>query len=456
MNRHRHDRHSQRVISLLLAAGLLATGCRPEPSLPPGLADEQRQARAAARSAKSELKNAERVESEQREEYERLEARLAELDDAEAERQAAYRRAADEHARYQATLEKIESLGQDCLGGNPPNDAKELYQYLASFNSTPERDQAITRLEACRKALVKGSKKDILESAQLLRAAFAEDVEDTFDDNNPYYRGSLNAIVRGDTLLVKMRGTYRGRRRHSQEQVDAWCSKTELFSQITLRNSHGTFTCAPGGSMKEIERSILTDDGLLPPWSPPPPGSAPTPAPAPSIPPPPPGLPEEEHLTQQAATLRADLDAASTEVSRRHDTLNSAESTLSRLDRRAADANQVQRQDLETSARRTQVAGLAIGGLGLLSTSVGAYLVYRRIGVRDELDRAPQFDAFGQATDTSELEAKDDQLTTGIRIGIGVGLPLIATGALLLFLGNQRNDRAKSLALGPGGLVLRF
>ncbi len=453
---HSQNSHFHRPLSIFLAAGLLTVACKPSASTAPGLAEERHQARAALRSAKSDLISAEDLEAERKTEYERLAARLAEFSDAEAERQASLRRVADGYERYQAALSTAESLGRDCLGGEPPEYVQESYRYLATFESSPERDQAIERLESCRRVLAKSEKKSIRESVREVRAAFAREVEDTFDENNPYSRGDLIATVRGDFLIVKMRGTYQGRRRHSQAQVEDWCSETLFFSGITLRNSHGTFRCDAGGSMKEIETAILSDVGLLPPWTPVVSGSTPTPTSFPSTPPPPLDGPDENILQQQAVLLHANWDAAVTVAESRRDAVDNAQALADRLDEQIVAADEARRQDFEDSGHKLQLGGYGVGGLGVLSTGIGAYLLNSRSEVRKQIESESRLEALGLPADPSELEAKAARQTTGIQIGLGVGIPLIATGALLFLLGKMRKDRGRSLAFGSGGLKIRF
>ncbi|MCA9638591.1 MAG: hypothetical protein KC420_21325, partial [Myxococcales bacterium] len=366
----------------------------------------------------------------------------------------AYHQAASEVTRYHATIDAVNELGRDCQGGRPPEDAKERYRYLASFESTPERDAAIVRLEPCRRALVKEAKRTIRAAASRLRQEFAEGIEDAFDTNNPYSRGSLVATVRGEDLVVKMRGNFEGRRRHSQDQVDAWCSQTELFKTISLHNAHGTFTCSAGGSLKAIEAAILTEEGLLPPWTPPIAGENPTPAPVAA--PPPAGGPAKIQLAEEAASLKAELDAAEAEVARRRDEHERASAALTRSERRAEEADAKHRQQLAESARTTQLAGLIVTGTGGILTSVGAYLAYQRIDVKAQIDAAKNAGPLGPIVDLDALETKYERQTTGIAVGIGVGIPLIAVGVALLVVGKRRKDAATALTLGPRGLQLEF
>ena len=453
---HTQNRQFQRLFPISLMIGLLSVACKPSPSAAPGLVEEHHQARAALRSVKLDLKEAEGIEAERRKEYERLAARLAELRAVEAERQASLQRIADGYDRYQAALRSAEELGEDCLGGLPPEHVRELYRYLATFESSPERDQAIERLEPCRRILVKGKKKLVRETAREMRAEFAVEIEDTFDENNPYSRGHLTATVRGDSLIVNMRGNYEGRRRHSQEQVDSWCSQSVLFAQITLRNSHGTFRCRPGGSMKRITTLILTEDGLLPAWTPAVSGPKATPTAFPSTPPPPRDGPDERILAQQAVLLHANWEAATANSESRREAVDDASAVAKRLEDQIAAADQTRRQDLEDSGRKVQLGGYVVGGMGVLSTAIGAYLIQSRSTVRAEIESASVLETMGFASDTSEREAKAERQTLGIQIGLGVGIPLVATGALLVLLGRMRKDRATSLALGSGGLVLKF
>lgn len=449
-----------RTVHVSLVAVLIATGCRPTPALSPEELERGRRARVAARAARSELAEAEDAAAKRRAEHEAVVGRLTAVDEAEAERIEDHRRSVEAVARYRAAIDVANGLGRDCRGGEPPDDAVALHVYLAAFEASAERDAALARLEVCRRILVRDAKKEIRQTVAKLQREFAEAIEDAFDANNPYSRGQFTATVSGDALVVRMKGNFEGRWRHSQEQIDAWCAETSLFTRITLSNAHGTFTCAPAGSPAAIEASLLAEEGLLPPWSPASPGSSPTPSPLP--PPPPANGPERLQLVEQAAALRSELDAAEALVSSRGDAVAEASAALARSERRAAVVEAERRRELEASARNTHFAGLVVGGLGTLSVAVGAYLTYERLGVLKEIERAEELPSFDGSAQLDALEAKAARQATGMAVGFGVGIPLVAAGVVALVLGKQRKDAAATAAtattvtVGPGGIGFRF
>ncbi len=134
------------------------------------------------------------------------------------------------------------------------------YQRVAAYASAPERDAAIDVLESCRKQFADAVRKYGTQTFRDLRKDFAIGIEDRFDEDNRFARGSLVAKVNGTSLSIRMKGNFEGRARHSEDQVNAWCEMTDYFSKVTLRNSHGTFSCTPPawpGSDKKLLQSIL-------------------------------------------------------------------------------------------------------------------------------------------------------------------------------------------------------
>lgn len=201
----------------------------------------------------------------QEQEWARLAARQAEEEAAAAEQraieQAQERRAREEQAAYVAALEDQQCEDWDVV--------QRHYQVLAEYQSSEERDRAIVRLEGCRKQLLlkmRSRGKSVVGDA---RREFAISLEDEFDAQNPYLRGNLVAKVKGSELHVRMKGNFEGRARHSQEEVEAWCGATSVFSKIILKNSHGVFSCKPTlwpGSTKKYVQSILDEIGVAEPF----------------------------------------------------------------------------------------------------------------------------------------------------------------------------------------------
>ncbi|MBK8265584.1 MAG: hypothetical protein IPK80_30180 [Nannocystis sp.] len=379
---------------------------------------------------------------------------LAAIDGAEAARIEEHRRSIEAVARYRAAIEAANELGRECRGGQPPDDVVAQHVYLEVFEASAERDAALARLEVCRRILVRQRKKEAREAVTRLQREFAEAVEEAFDENNPYSRGQLTATVAGDVLVVRMKGNFGGRPRRSREQVDAWCAETSLFTRITLSNGHGTFSCVPSISPAEVDVLLLTEDGLLPPWSPSGPGTTPMPSP---LPPPPPGNgPERLQVAEQAAALQSEVDAAEALVRSRGEDAAEASAAVARSERRTMAVAAERRRVVEESARNTHLAGFVVGGVGALSVTAGAYLVYERREVLAEIARAEQFSSQGGSAEIDALEAKAERQATRLAVGFGVGIPLVAAGVLLLVLGKQRKDSAATVAIGPGGLGFRF
>jgi hypothetical protein len=406
------------------------------------------------RSARTELAEAEDLAAKQRAAHDAVAGQVAAIDGSEAARVADYQRSVAAVATYREAIEATDRLGRDCQGGEPPADAVALHVYLAAFEASAERDAALARLEVCRKILVRDAKTDVRRAMTALQRDFAEAIEDSFDENNPYSRGQLTTTVTSDVLVVRMKGNFEGRRRHSQEQVDAWCASTSLFTRITLNNAHGTFTCVPSGSPAEIAATLLADEGLLPPWSPAAPGSTKVPSPLP--PPPPANGPVRLQLAEQAAALRSELEAAEEIVSKHRDHVAAASAARAQTERREEEVRAEGRRVLEESARDMHRAGLVVGAVGSFSVTIGAYLGYARLGVRSEIERAEALSALGGAVDLNALEAKEARQTMGLGVAFGVGIPLIAAGVLLLVLGKQRKGAASIAAIRGGGLGFRF
>jgi hypothetical protein len=89
-------------------------------------------------------------------------------------------------------------------------------------------------------------------------------------------------------------------------------------------------------------------------------------------------------------------------------------------------------------------------------TALGAYLGYARSDTTVALKGAEDLQALGLMNDRGELADKLSLQTTGMALGLGIGLPLIVTGAILFIVGKQRKANARDLSLAPGGLRLRF
>lgn len=168
-----------------------------------------------------------------------------------------------ERTRYEGALVAAGETGECELTWEEANAA---YAVLREYAADPRRDKAIARLERCRKEYAARVHKVGPSLYVEHRRDVAILIEDAFDEANPYRKGLLVAKVDGTQLVVRLKGTFEGRARHSQNEVETWCEMdaTRIFSKVTLKNSHGTFSCRPlawPGSTKAILNEILVESG---------------------------------------------------------------------------------------------------------------------------------------------------------------------------------------------------
>lgn len=168
-----------------------------------------------------------------------------------------------ERTRYEDAVAAAGEAGECALTWT---EAIAAYAVLREYAADPKRDEAIGRLERCRKEYAARVRKmgPALYADQRKDVAIL--IEDAFDEANPYRKGVLVAKVDGTQLVVRLKGTFEGRSRHSQNEVETWCEMdaTRIFSKVTLKNSHGTFSCRPlgwPGSTKAILNEILVESG---------------------------------------------------------------------------------------------------------------------------------------------------------------------------------------------------
>lgn len=413
-----------RFTSVVLATSLITGGCT---LTPPSLSPEDQRRRSGARLelqrvedarvelAKAEGENATRVDE--------LRLELAALD---ARRQATLRAFKAQQAAfdgYEDNIEAAQAFADECSEVDDPIESAELgaaiVEELAGYESERERDAALEAMEGCRRALVKQARKQIREVIKDMRRDFSHEVEDVFDANNPYSRGKLVAKVSGAQLKVRMRGNFEGRARHSQEQVDAWCvTASGLFTKITLKNGHGTFSCKPDESPSDLMETILSDAQLGVSWDVV--GEQPTPVP-PAAPPPP--NPEESRRRAALEAELAKLESERAQLDERRLTSDgretSARRTLAAVDREQAQIVRDWGDDQVVKAKNTQIVGtvILVAGSVVLVGSLGAL----QAGVSGAQDFIP--------------------------IGVAISVPTIVTGILLLVGGGVRKRRVRE-ALG--------
>jgi hypothetical protein len=437
------------MISLLTSLALL--GCHVDPPSMPG-EDVQRRRKAQSAGRRALAQQAEIEASMLQAQQTRAVAAEA-LKDAEAKNalQAERERIAVQAAKkYEAALSDAHAIAGACSSVEWER-VVDVRAELTKYVSEPRRDAALSALEPCRKATLKARQKEYQQATLDLREEFAVEIEDAFDENNPYSKGGLVATVKGDKLQVTMKGNFEGRKRHSQDQVDVWCERTALFTSIALRNSHGTFTCKPPRSHKEITATLLREANLLDPWVPPPPGDLPTPQVVEPQPPP--------VSAGQMDQLRADLAAADAALrepeaaaAQAQADADKARAAIRRIDSTQADPEQEWRNQMQESARSLNGAGVGVLVTGGVATGLGAYLAYLRIGTQRTLDEQKSL-----GVPSAETEDKLRAQTIGMGVGLAVGLPLVLTGALLIVGAKRRREAAQAqVAAVPGGLELRF
>jgi hypothetical protein len=108
------------------------------------------------------------------------------------------------------------------------------------------------------------------------------------------------------------------------------------------------------------------------------------------------------------------------------------------------------------------VGGAALGGLGLAAAGVGSYFVYMRSEhLKDGKDAAAGFALTGSADDEAAYNQAGEDMSrdqVGMVIGFAVSGALIATGAVLMFVGldDEEDSRNVAMAPTPTGLQIRF
>ena len=148
-----------------------------------------------------------------------------------------------------------------------------------------------------------------------------------------------------------------------------------------------------------------------------------------------------------------------TEVAREAKEAERVRSTNQQLERIEARDQQrfVEWRDHEVVAgRNVQIAGGVLGAIGVTLTSIGGYMASVRSGTAQAIDELEALEAMGVPVDTSALDDKLKQQTTGMALGLGFGIPLVVTGIVMLISGGQRKANARNLSLAPGGLRLQF
>lgn len=212
----------------------------------------------------------------------------------ETDRQALAEQAAAEEAESQAESERYRQISDRRLydaaiaagtgEGCPPWEEILGHQIvLMEYVGATERTSALQGLERCRREFVADVRTRMPGLLKTQRRDFALEIEDGFDAANPYAKGTLVAKPDGSVLRVKMKGGFGGRARHTEAEVESWCTmdNARVFAKIVLTNVHGTFACEPPewpGGARQFTDLALRNLGADVPISTDP-GTRPTPPP---------------------------------------------------------------------------------------------------------------------------------------------------------------------------------
>ncbi|HVI03759.1 MAG TPA: hypothetical protein VM869_33935 [Enhygromyxa sp.] len=409
-----------RFTPCILALTIAASGCalNPPPSTPEDARTLER-ARRQSREADAERSAIEQEHVAASTAIEAIEREIAALDEPHEAAQRVYREQALAYESYTNRVEAALVFARDCDQHSEALSALEtgvaLAGGLAEYVSEPQRDDALAAMDRCRKQLLLTARKIMKEVVADLQKEFAVEVEDLFDEANPYSRGDLTAKVEGSTLKVRMRGNFEGRARYSQDQVDAWCERASgLFTKITLNNSHGTFTCVPDESPRDLVERLLTESGASSTWVVVGVRAIPTPAGDPPT--------RSPDAQRRRAELVTELDAHEAELARLEgratktaELEQSSQQMIARVDRQQQQRTEAWRQHEIAKASATTTAGgviLGIGGAVLVGT-LGAW----QTGLAGTRDFVP--------------------------IGVGVSVPVMVTGILLIVGGSVRKNRVR-------------
>ena len=437
-----------KTISILLSMAL--AGCHVEPpTMPEQDAARRRRAKAEGREALAQQAALAPTLAEAEERRAAAAAKLAAVETNHQSEVARAQASARNVDAYGKMLGEAEAIALNCTRDVDVDRLVQVHKYLAEHEAEPRRDAAIVALEPCRKKAVRDMTQLFREIRTTMRSEYAVGVEDRFDENNPYSRSKLIAVVKGETLQLRMRGNFEGRARHSQEQVDALCEETSLFTQIVLRNSHGTFTCRPSTTPQQSTDELLADAGLLLPWVPPAPGERSTPQRVPPPPPPPLGDTPLQHDVRVATAKAEELAAADAALTA---DATKARATIRSIDDKQASREQVWRADIQESSKRLRGAGVGFVVAGSVATALGAYSAYLRSSTQESIDAMRLIGEPSQA-----VTDKHAAQTGGMIAGLAIGLPLAAVGAILIVAGKRRKDAAQAkLAVSPAGVLVRF
>lgn len=413
-----------------LAFATTVGGCSLSP--PPATPAEERllqKARSQQREVASAKLQIEHDRATVAEELGRTQQALVMLD---APHEQALRQFRDQQAAYTSYWSGIEEAAAFAASCADQEDALVAAETganwagsLAEFVAESRRDQTLAGLERCRITLLKATRKQAKEAVKDLQGEFAIGIEDAFDEGNPHSRGGLTATVKGATLSVRMQGNFEGRARHSQEQVDAWCaSGSGLFTKISLANAHGTFTCEPDASPEDLIDSILEEANISSSWV----ITGDRPTPTMPLEPPPPSPETQQRRTELVAKIEA-LTATLAQFDGRTTVLAEQERDAGLIaeqsNRRQRIATEAWGQQKITRAGNTQIAGAAFAAIGgaLLIGTVGA----TQAGLQDARDFLP--------------------------LGIGVSVPVMISGVLLIVGGGVRKQRVREM-LGCTSVVV--
>jgi len=416
---------TKRATCITITATLVFGGCSLTP--PPRSPEDER----TLQRARSQQREATVAKEQLKQEYaevsakiQKKQAEIAAIDEPQKRAEQEYNEQKLAYTSYRDRVEAAEEYVVNCdsATGDPKAGIETgvlIAASLAEFVSEPNRDEALKGMDKCRQRLVKEWRVQMNENIRDLQKEFAIAIEDNFDTNNPYSRGDLTAKVKGTKLAVRMRGNFEGRARHSQDQVDMWCERASgLYTEISLANSHGKFSCRPTDGPKDMIAEILEEAQASSSWSVEGKQATPT-MPAP---PPPMGEGPSEHRAQLLADvqqLEKRLEEIKSQGSEVVDRNAQAQRTVDGVALRHKSQQADWKKTQIKRASNTQIAGGVLAGLG------GAFLLGNIAAWQGGVAGAQDF----------------------LPISAAISVPVLVTGIVLVVAGGIRKSRLQQVSV---------
>lgn len=446
----RSDAYVFKMMTRVLVVAAMV-GCRAHDTTSPDTQDRIAELEAASADAKRSRIAAEAQEERAVADHASATRALQEAETRNSDHETRRTSAAAEVDRYARFIAVANAAADECY--LPIDDLIEIHHYLERFVAEPRRDEALARLERCRKPAYQERRGAYREEAAAAREAFARELETAFDEEYPALRGHLVATIKEDTLQVEIPGFHEWRARDSQDRVEAWCTGADGFSKISLRNAHGTFRCAALEPPRERLARRLHEDGLADPWVPVASGKLPTPDL--DAAPPPVDAVQLAHLRARATATSHGVDAAEAAVK------HASESVLHHnLEKRRLEAAD------ETPARGFRYRGSLVSnqrpqgnGRGLLAISVVANLG-GLVGVFSGLYGLASMEAITDGRlefETAELRDAGRKKAMRLTLGsFGIALPLAVIGMVTAMAAGKRIRADNRVGLKGSGLLVKF